>query len=234
MKLVNELIESVKDYDCEVKRVCIGLHWTMVESKYVGMAHTYKTNRKVELVDSGNLVGKRAFELALRMKSWEPLEASIGLAAINSLIEPAGFDGNVDGYIRSAAQGKTVTVIGRFPFNQQISDFAKRVFFLEIEPDKNELPSFAAEEVIPESDVVVITATTLINKSLPRLLELAESKDSIILGPSTPMNDVLFRYGAKRLAGVKVVDSDALMGSLMQGCKAFKKLAGVEPIVRTS
>ena len=103
-----------------------------------------------------------------------------------------------------------------------------------MEPRDGELPPYACEEVIPESDVVVITATALINKTLPRLLELRRHGRAIVLGPSTPMNDVLFRHGADILAGVRVIDTGALISSVMQGVKSFKKLAGIEPIMRSS
>ncbi|MGB2987428.1 MAG: DUF364 domain-containing protein [Phycisphaerae bacterium] len=234
MRLIDDLFESVAHLDCPVKRVCVGLHWTIVESKYTGMAHTYKTNDKVELDSSGDLVGKSAIELALRIKNWSPLEASLGVAAINSLIEPVGKPGNVFEHILGVAAGRTVTVIGRFPSNDQIAQVAGRVHFLEMEPQKGELPPYACEEVIPESDIVVITATALINKALPRLLELSRDATAIVLGPSTPMNDVLFRYGADILAGIRVSDANALIASVMQGVKKFKKLAGIEAITRVS
>ena len=233
MKLVKDLLESVSGFDCKVKRICVGLHWTVVESRYTGMAHTYKTNRKVELVDSGNLVDKSALELAQRLESWEPLEASLGLAALNSLIKPDGIPGNINEYILKIASGKIVTIFGRFPFNQDIASIAKHVYLLETEPYKNELPPFASEEVVPKSDVVVVTATALINKSLPRILELACNKQCIVLGPSTPMNEVLFNFGANFLAGVRVIDSESLISCIMQGSKAFKKLSGIEPIIQT-
>ncbi|UCG60802.1 MAG: hypothetical protein JSV52_10770, partial [Candidatus Zixiibacteriota bacterium] len=97
---------------------------------------------------------------------------------------------------------------------------------------KGELPPEAAEEVIPASEIVLITATALINKSLPRLLEFGTKARTIVLGPSTPMNDVLFSYGANTLAGVRVADTDALMNSVMQGVKKFRKLAGLQAIIR--
>ncbi len=232
MKLVEDLLQSIGDQDCPVKRVCVGLHWTVVESRQVGMAHTYKTGNKVELESSGDLVGKSALELAERLRSWEPLEASLGVAALNSLIEPVGRRGNVLADILGAAEGKTVTVVGRFPTNDQIAAVAGRAHFLEMEPERGELPPGAGEEVIPQSDIVVITATALINKTLPRLLELSADATAIVLGPSTPMNEVLFRHGADILAGVRVADADALVDSVMQGVKKFKKLAGLEAIVR--
>jgi len=232
VRLVEDLLESVADLDCPVNRVCVGLHWTVVESRNTGMAHTYKTGNKVELESSGNLVGKSALELAKRLRSWEPLEASLGVAALNSLIEPAGERGNVFANILGMAEGKTVTVIGRFPSNDQIAQVAGHAHFLEMEPQKGELPPSACEEVIPASDIVVITATALINKTLPRLLELSTNAKAIVLGPSTPMNDVLFSHGADILAGVRVTDADALVDSIMQGVKKFNKLAGIEAIIR--
>jgi len=232
VRLLEDLLDSVDNLDCPVKRVCVGLHWTVVESRNVGMAHTYKTGKKVELESSGDLVGKSALELAERLRSWEPLEASLGVAALNSLIEPAGSPGNVFANILAMARGKTVTVIGRFPSNDRIAQVARHSHFLEMEPQKGELPPNACEEVVPASDIVVITATALINKTLPRLLELSTNAKAIVLGPSTPMNDVLFRYGADILAGVRVIDSDALVDSVMQGVKKFNKLAGLEAIIR--
>ncbi|GAG24089.1 unnamed protein product, partial [marine sediment metagenome] len=128
--------------------------------------------------------------------------------------------------------GRTVTVIGRFPANERIAQAAGQVHFLEMQPQPGELPPYACEEVIPESDIVVITATALINKTLPRLLELSRDATAIVLGPSTPMNDVLFRHGADILAGVRVTDTEALISSVMQGVKRFRKLAGIEALMR--
>jgi len=231
VKLVEDLLHSVADRDCPVRRVCIGLHWTAVESRFVGLAHTYKTSRKVEVADSGDLAGRSALALAARLRSWEPLEASLGLAALNSLIEPTGVPGKVFEEILRIAPGKTVTVIGRFPFNEQVAAVAGEAYFLEMEPERGELPPAAAEEVIPRSDVSVISATALINKTLPRLLELARGRTAIVLGPSTPLNGVLFEHGAAMLAGTRVTDADGLVRSIMQGAKSFNRLAGIEPLV---
>lgn len=234
MRLVDDLLESVAGLDCPVRKVCVGLHWTVVESRYTGLAHTYKSDQKAELESSGSLVGRSAFEVGLRLRSWEPLESSLGLAALNSLIEATGDPGNVFEHVLRLALGKTVTVVGRFPFNDQIAQAATQAYFLEMDPQDGEFPCSACEEVIPASDIVVISATALINKTLPRLLDLSQHATSIVLGPSTPMNDVLFRHGASIVAGVRVTNSDALISSVMQGVKKFKRLEGLEPITRLS
>lgn len=234
MKLIDDLLESVREFDCPVKRVCIGLHWIVVESRYAGIAHTFKTGHCGEVESSGDLIGGSALEMAKRLKRWEPLEAGLGLAALNSLIKPSGRPGNIFEDIFGMVKGKAVTVIGRFPLNNDLAQAAGKAFFLEMEPEKGELPASACEEVIPQSDIVVISATSLINKTLPRLLELcvkAKAK-AFVLGPSTPMNDVLLHHGAYRLGGVRVIDADALVTSVMHSVKNARRMGGIEMIVR--
>jgi len=230
LTLEEALLSSVSGRKEPVNGVCIGLHWTAVESRYVGMAHTYKTARRSEIDNCGELDGASAVALAQRILSWEPLEASLGTAALNSLTEPVGEKGSVNDIIMEKARGKTVTVIGRFPFNADVKRVAKKAYLLEMEPEKGELPSHAAERVIPESELAVISATALINHSLQRLLDLASDAYAIVLGPSTPMSRVLFGYGADVLAGVRVTDPEALFRSLSQGAKSFKKIGGIEPV----
>jgi len=228
--LEQALLDSISGCKENVDRVCIGIHWTAVKSRNVGMAHTYKTARKVEIEGSGELEGMSAASVARRLLSWEPLEASLGTAALNSLLEPVGEKGSVNDLIMEKARGKTVTVIGRFPFNADVKRAAKKAYLLEMEPEKGELPSHASERVIPESELSVISATALINHSLQRLLELASNSYTVVLGPSTPMSKALFGYGVDVLAGVRVTDPEALFRSLSQGAKSFNSIRGIEPV----
>ncbi len=232
VKLVDALLESVAGRSEPVRRVLVGLHWISVESHFTGMAHTFRGREGAEVEDAGNIVGRDAAEIAGKLRSWEPLDAGLGLAALNSLIEPEGENFNLFGYILQAARDKRVTCIGRFPFYPELEKIAANACLLEMNPREGELPSFAAEEVVPESDVVVVTGTTLINKSLQRLLELSHGKTSIVLGPSTPMSDVLFDFGASVIGGVRVSAPDMLFPCLMQGVKFYGKLRGVESVAR--
>jgi uncharacterized protein (DUF4213/DUF364 family) len=233
MKLERALLSSLDDDGEQVRGAWVGLHWTAVEGRHVGMAHTFKTGKKYSLSDPGRLCDFRARDLAQRLLSWEPLEASVGVAALNSFIEPRGEPGNVSGLIRELCAGKTLTVIGRFPFNDEISAGAAESYFLEMDPKQGEYPASACEDILPRSDVNVITATALINHTLGRLLELGGGGKNIVLGPSTPFSPVLFEFGADVLAGVRVTDRDALVQSITQGAKKFKDLRGTEPVYVT-
>jgi uncharacterized protein len=233
MRLYDDLLQSVHGEDCEVRRVVIGLHWTVVQSRHLGMAHTFRSPSQPEVEDAGRLVGQSALTLARRLLSWNPLEASLGLAALNSMIGSHGTDCDVNRRILELSRGRTVAVVGRFPFVEDLRRVARATHCLEIDPLPDELPAAAAEVVIPGADIVAITATALINKTMPRLLELSRGRTCIVLGPSTPMNEVLLDHGAEILEGVRLTDADALAACIGQGVKKFRRLLGIQPITLT-
>lgn len=230
MKLVNALLDSISGTNENIDNILIGLHWISATSRHTGVSHIFRGDQGFELKDAGSLLGKGVLETASLLRSWQPLEASLGLAAFNSLMEPEGEQVNVHDYILGKAPGRTVTCIGRFPFYPELARIAARAYLLELEPREGELPPYAAEEVVPESDLVVITGTTLINKTMQRLLELSRNGIAVVLGPSTPMSPVLFDFGASVVAGVRVTDPDALRLSLSQGVKFYRRIAGIEPV----
>jgi uncharacterized protein (DUF4213/DUF364 family) len=230
MELEKKLIASIEGYDSIVKNICIGITWTAIESRFAGLSHTYQTSEKTDIANAGELTSFTGAELAKRILSWKPLEASIGVAAINSLVEPSGEKGNVKDFIMDKVRGKVVTMVGRFPFYNEIAAIARKLYLLEINPIGEELPAFACEEVIPKSDMNLITGTALINHSLQRLLELGQNGYNIVLGPTTPLSPVLFDFGADIVAGAKVTDYKAASKSIMQGVRRAKKLQGVEPL----
>jgi uncharacterized protein (DUF4213/DUF364 family) len=80
------------------------------------------------------------------------------------------------------------------------------------------LPDSAAEYVIPDCDLLIITGSTLINKSMERLLALARNSKAytVILGPSTVMSEIFFDYGADMVAGAEVIVPEAIIRKISQ------------------
>jgi uncharacterized protein len=227
MKLIDDLISSVKDNNAPVQNVTLGVSWTAVNAKYCGLAKTYgipvKHGNYVR--DMGNLTQKSSLELAEYAKSWNFTEASIGVAAINSMVAPKKnyLDLNADKFILEKGEGKSVVMVGAFPFIDALRVVAGELYVLELDPYQLDpksrvLPDSAAEYVIPECDLLIITGSTLINKSLERLLKLAKNSKAytIILGPSTVMSEVFFDYGAHMIAGAEVLAPDAIIRKISQ------------------
>ena len=88
------------------------------------------------------------------------------------------------------------------------------------------MPDTAAERLIPQADIVAITSSTIVNKSLERLLELSQGF-TIVLGPGTPMSDVLFDYGVDMIAGIKDTDEARMMAKIAQGGGKVKQFKDV-------
>ncbi len=111
-----------------------------------------------------------------------------------------------------------VGMVGHFcPLEAPIRRRVKRLSIFERGPRLTPglLPEDRAPEVLPDCSVAVITATTLINGTCDALLEAAAScRETVLLGPSTPLVPDVFQSAAGRvtlLAGMVVTDSGALL-----------------------
>jgi hypothetical protein len=224
MKLLDDLIRSVSENEAPVKDVRVGITWTGIWGKHCGLSRTYASpaTSHCSVREFGELTGKTTLELAEYAKSWHLVEASIGVAAINSMIKPKGKRGiNALDIILEQGENKRVTMVGRFPRTSELKEVSKELWVLEldpylVDPEAGILPATAAEHKIPKSDLVVITGSALVNKSLEHLLKLSENSYTIVLGPSTPMSEVLFDYGADLLAGADVIKPVEIMKKISQ------------------
>jgi uncharacterized protein len=163
------------------------------------------------------------------VKSWNPYEAALGLAAINSVFNspeqvekmsgrPLSSQPQVSAFIHYAelVAGKKVAVIGHFPDLDELRPLCE-LSILERNPGEGDLPDPACEYVLPSQDYVFVTATALTNKTLPRLLELSRNAETFLVGPSTPFSPALFGYGIGTLAGTVVVDPESVRLAAQEG-----------------
>jgi len=130
---------------------------------------------------------------------------------------------NAQEIILQKGKGKKVVIVGGFPFIDRLRATAKELYILELDPyqlnpHQNILPDSAAEYLFPESDLLIITGSSLINKSLERLLALARMSRAytVILGPSTIMSNVFFDYGVDMIAGAEVLKPEAILNKISQ------------------
>jgi len=111
---------------------------------------------------------------------------------------------------------KKVIVIGRYP-GIEIYSIELNLTILERQPQADDLPDPAAEFLIPEADWVFITASSITNKTFPRLAELAKNTTSVLMGPTLPWIPHWHEFGINYLAGVEVVDPDKLYQTASEG-----------------
>jgi uncharacterized protein len=147
-------------------------------------------------------------------------QASLAMAAANSLLSPPPRCSPAFGQEVMAArgQGKNVVVIGHFPFVEAVRPAFANFWVLEKRPQAGDCDAAMAATILPQADVVAITATTLLNGTLAGLLNLCrESALVILLGPTTPFAPSLFDYGIDVLAGCDCPDPAAALDGVGQG-----------------
>jgi uncharacterized protein (DUF4213/DUF364 family) len=233
IRILDDLISSLSG-DSVVREIHTCVFWTTVLSKHCGLASTFHephpSHRPVK--HAGSLAGLSALELVQYARSDNVLEASIGMAAINSLIdidEARCVKENALDVLARKGRGKNIAIVGRFPWTPKLRRIARTLWVIEQNPREGELPAGAVEDVLPQADVVGLTGTSFINHTVDRLLALSKNSFVVMVGPTTPLLPVLFDYGVDILAGVRVVEPDKTIRSISQGA-IFSQVEGVRLI----
>ncbi len=213
MKLLDEILNSLETKPADDVRV--GLKYTGVEiDERIGLAYTFPEYAKPPS-NVGNLIGKNVIKLAC---SWNLTEASIGVAGINALIKPKDYNEIeiFEHILKIAEKYEKIGVVGYFkplieklPKDKEVFVFEKKLYY-------GFLPDSAEEDIIPECDLVIISGSTFVNKTIERLLELSNGY-VMIIGPTTILSPVLFDYGADALAGVIVTKPQKALEIVSQG-----------------
>ena len=173
------------------------------------------------------LEGLSLAEAAQTVKSWNLEEASLGLSAANAFyntperIEMCGAGISMDVFYTDGIDlsGKTVALIGHMHGPKGMREQAKAVYVLEREPQEGDYPDSACDWILPQCDLVIITGSSLINKTLPHLLELSQNALTILTGPSVPLCPELLDFGLDRIAGMAVADRGAMRERVEKGLR---------------
>lgn len=232
MKILEDLILSLKGNDFPVKSVHTCVFWTAVVSKHCGLSSTFREagpSHERGVRDVGSLTQKTALELAEYARSNSLLEASIGMATINSLIEvdeSKCVEKNAFEILLEKGEGKNVAVVGHFPWIPRLRGKVGNLWVLEQRVRDGDLPAQEADRILPQCDVVGITGTSFINHTLEGLLSLCKKAYIVMIGPTTPLSSILFDHGIDVICGTKVTDSERLIRFISEGA-TFKEVTGV-------
>ncbi len=233
MSILDDLISALPG-DAPAREVRVGAFWTAVWSRSCGLASTIGAGDHEHgatfVTGAGRLQEHSAGQLARLAHSESTLEAGIGLAAINSLLEvdeTRCVELNAGRFLIERAPGKRVALVGHFPFVPELRRAAGRLWVIDLHPAAGDLGPEEGAELIPQADLVAITGSALINHTIEGLLAGCR-RDSLVmvLGPTAPLSPVLFDYGVDVISGTRVADPERALRSVSQGA-VFRQVEGV-------
>jgi len=234
MKIIDHLISTL-NLDTTVKDVRQGVFHTAVLTRNCGLAATLPRDalrQASPLVrEAGSLLKKTPRELTQMAYSESILEASIGMAAINSLLEvdeTSCLELNAADLIVEKGNGKRVVIVGHFPFLPRVREKAKQLWVIEMNPQEGYLEESHAETLIPLADVVAITGTALTNHTIEHLLALCRPAAFVILlGDTAPLSPVLFEHSVDAVSGTKVINPELALKCVSEGAN-FRQIKGTK------
>lgn len=222
-ELYDTMIAGIPE-ECLVDEFICGTYGVLIRSgERCGFSHIIPGDTLPETM-------KKTLNMPLRklaecIKSWNFVEASVGLAAINTWYNSpatAADNGIVlanslysedrlnDPFIayQNRIKNRKVAIFGHFPYVEQLFRPVSDLVIIAREPEEEgDYPESAADYILPEYDFVVLSCTSLIYKTLPRLLNLSKNAYVILVGPSTPLAPSLFAFGVNDLSGFVVKDN---------------------------
>jgi uncharacterized protein (DUF4213/DUF364 family) len=233
MKILDDLLSALK-YDAPVRDIRQGPFQTAVMTRNCGLAATLRdrdhAHGEAAVKEAGHLLGRSCGELARMAYSPSLLEASIGMAAVNSLIEvdvDSCVELNAADLLLERGEGKKVAIVGHFPFVTKLRQMVDQLWVIEKRPREGDFPEDEAERLLPQAKVIGITGTAFTNHTIEYLLKLCHPESYVvILGGTAPLSSVLFDYGIDAVSGTKVVHPEKVLNCVSQGA-TFRQIQGV-------
>ena len=239
MSTIDTLLSSLQA-DAPVRQVLVGAFWTAVvldtDPPRCGLASTLRGESRETgppVGEASNLLQRSGRELAELLRSSSILEASIGMAAFNALLEvdeKACSQVNAAEVILERGTGRRVAIVGHFPFVERVRQAAATCWVMELRPRPGDLPAEQATSVLPQADVVALTGTSLINHTFDDLVRLCRPDAFVLLlGGSAPLCPLLFEAGVDAVSGTRVTDPSRVVGSVSQGAtfRQIKRAGGL-------
>ena len=190
---------------------------------------------------SGRLKGRTAAEYLEYIFDRNILKRTLGIAALNALstlywqLKPPAdytiqYGYNAFDDVEPSKYDYTVVVGALVPMLKKL--LAADADFTVMEVDRRTLkgkeldhylPPSEASKCVPKADLMVITGVTVLNDTLPGLLELRKpGAEIIVTGPTVSMlPDAFFRRGVTSLGGIVVTKPDELLDLLCEGGSGY-------------
>ncbi len=231
-----------------IENVQIGIFLTAVKlsNGYCGVASIdldttvnccHKQKHDFGSFTPGNINGQKVWDLFNRSESSKILD-SVKLAVLNAVSTEIIAKSNIkiiedkDPFDLLDLSGqKKICIVGAFhSYIKKISKTPHKLFVLELNEnalDEDEkqyyVPAAKASDVLPVSDIIIITGLTLLNNTLDNLLvHILANKQVIIVGPTAGLiPDMLFKRNITIIGSTKITNPEKMFTIVSEGGAGF-------------
>jgi len=190
---------------------------------------------------SGKLAGRSVLDYLADLTSDNILKKTLAIAVLNALSascwakmpnKPYQLEVGKDAFdeIHLPEKGKTVVIGALAPILKKLMQAEADFHVLEMDAatlKPREMPYYApadqASLYVPQADLLVITGVTLLNGTLPGLLQMAKpGAEIVVTGPTASMlPDSFFQRGVTILGGILVTKPDELLDIISEGGSGY-------------
>ena len=209
--------------DVRVRRLVHGISWTaaVLDDGGCGVAMHTTGDTVPRMFDT--LVGRPVSDAGKAMLSWNLEEASEAFAAVNAFYNrpesPYRNSGSktLDGIdVRGKKVGMVGHMLGHSNITAEHLAQAAKLWITDREEKPGTYPDSAAEFFLPQCDLVIITGSAAINKTLPRLLELSRDAQVILAGPSVSCCPELLELEIDCLHGRIITEPETMLQKITE------------------
>lgn len=230
------IVKQLREYllknvpERKISDLRIGLIYTgiLLDDGKAGVAYAFSENFSdchSFFAGSRPVKGRSTHEVLRCLGSSNMVEASVGIATVNALINQEREE-TQGGDVLDALELKEtdrVVMVGAFvPMISHLKERVRELLIFELQDQLGEgvLSAEKAFHELPQCDVALITSTSLINGTMDLLIEAAVKgcRDVVLLGPSTPLLPEIFKpLGVTMLSGLMVTDPPGILQVVSEG-----------------
>lgn len=237
--IIEETLELIRErlsgLEVIVEGVAVGLFYAgvVVHSNYGvhgGVAYVFRDVPSCSSIkNAGDLHEMDPLSLAGLSLSPNLAEVAVGVAAINALSQVVICEDtryrsvNVD-VTDIVRKDERVAVIGYMePVIRKLMEKTREVVVSEIiKVDNPIVPILSPSEAEPHiktANVVIITGSTLVNKTIDEILSMKlRAREVAVVGPTASiLPDILFIHGVTSVMGIEITDPSKMLRVIAQG-----------------
>jgi uncharacterized protein len=231
-----------------IEKVVVGIFFTAVKlsSGFSGIAKTevesnccnsHKQKRNFGDFTPGKIQGQKVIDLFEQAGKSDILD-NVRLAVLNAIsseiISRSAYHVIEDKDpidLIDLSKEKTICIVGAFTsYINKIAATSNKLFVLELnenafEEDQKQfyVPAEHYAKTFSQSDIIIITGSTIANNTLDSLLKsVPEHAQTILVGPSSSfVPDILFQHGVNIIGSTKILDSEKMFTIVSEGGSGY-------------